>query len=179
VDRRKSEAAASNCRLVLGIDPGTAITGYGLVAQEGDALRLVECGTVQTSPRSPLPERLRVLHTGLMDVLARWHPSEAAVEELFFSRNARMALAVGHARGVALLALAQSDVAVAEYTPMQVKQAIVSYGKGSKRQVQEMVRLLLGLDAVPEPDDAADAVALAICHLNSSRLSRLLDLSET
>lgn len=162
-------------RVVLGIDPGTATTGFGLVSEEGDSVHLLECGVIQTAAGQPLAWRLRSLYENLSQLLARWQPDEAAVEELFFSRNTTTALAVGHARGVALLALAQASIPVAEYTPMQVKQAIVSYGKGTKEQVQEMVRLILRLEAVPQPDDAADAVALAICHLHSTRLSQLLE----
>ena len=175
---QKQDAAAQARRLVLGIDPGTATTGYGLVAQDGEVLRLIDCGAILTSARAPLAERLQTVYSSLIELVDRWQPTEAAVEELFFSRNARTALAVGHARGAALLALAQAGLPIREYTPMQVKQAIVSYGKGSKRQVQEMVRILLRLDSVPEPDDAADAVALAICHLHSSRLSRLVEIAD-
>ena len=167
----------SGRQVVLGIDPGTAITGFGVVSEEGDSLRLLECGVIQTVAGQPLAWRLRSLYESLSQLLDRWQPDEAAVEELFFSRNTTTALAVGHARGVTLLALAQAAVPVAEYTPMQVKQAIVSYGKGTKAQVQEMVRVILQLDFVPQPDDAADAVALAICHLHSARLSRLLEAS--
>ena len=175
---RGGDSEKPDRRVVLGIDPGTAITGYGVVSQNGDMLCLLDCGAIQTPAGMPLAQRLQALHSSLAQLLDRWRPTEAAVEELFFSRNARTALAVGHARGVALLTLAEASVPVSEYTPMQVKQAIVSYGKGTKGQVQEMVRILLRLDAVPQPDDAADAVALAICHLHSSRLSRLLETSQ-
>ncbi len=161
--------------LVLGIDPGVAITGYGLLEGPADEARLVASGVVTTPSSASLSERLLAVHDGLAGLIARYHPQVAAVEELFFGRNARTALAVGHGRGVALLTLAEAGLAVYEYTPMQVKQAVVGYGHADKTQVQEMVRLLLRLDAVPQPDDAADAVAVALCHLQSARLSDLLE----
>ena len=160
--------------LVLGIDPGTAITGYGLVASDGDALELVGYGTVTTPAGQPLPARLQLLYRGLEEIIALHGPTEAAVEELFFSRNARTALTVGHGRGVALLALADAGLPVAEYKPSQVKQAITGYGQADKAQMQEMVRLLLRLPSVPKPDDAADAIAVAICHIHSVRFENLL-----
>lgn len=160
--------------LVLGVDPGTAITGFGLVREEGEVLTLVECGVLTTAPGQGLAPRLQSIYQGLGQVIGRHHPDAAAVEELFFSRNARTALAVGHARGVALLALADAGLPIYEYKPAQVKQAIAGYGGADKGQVQEMVRLLLGLDAVPQPDDAADAVAVAVCHIHSARMADLI-----
>ncbi|MCL6431612.1 MAG: crossover junction endodeoxyribonuclease RuvC [Anaerolineae bacterium] len=160
--------------LVLGVDPGVAITGYSLLAGPADDARLAASGVITTPSTSPLPERLVVLYDSLTELVARYRPMVAAVEQVFFGRNARTALAVGHGRGVAMLALARSGVPVHEYTPMQVKQAVVGYGRATKEQVQEMVRLLLHLDAVPEPDDAADAAAVALCHLHTCRLSALL-----
>ncbi len=152
--------------LVLGIDPGTAITGYGIVSCEGGALQPVAFGVIRTSGGS-LPPRLLQLHRELLELIAAYHPTESSVEELFFARNARTALSVGHARGVILLALAEAHVPTYEYTPLQVKQAITGYGRADKAQVQQMVRVLLGLEATPKPDDAADALAIAICHANS------------
>ena len=160
--------------LVLGIDPGTAITGYGLVESDGDALQLVACGVITTLADQPLPNRLQTLYHGLQKVIQEHGPSEAAVEELFFSRNARTALAVGHGRGVALLALANAGLPIAEYKPSHVKQAITGYGQADKSQMQEMVRLLLGLLDIPRPDDAADALAVAICHIHSAKLNHLI-----
>jgi len=160
--------------LVLGIDPGTAITGYGLVRDEDGELALITCGVVTTSADQPLPDRLAIIYERLSGLIAEHRPQAVAVEQLFFSRNVRTALAVGQARGVALLAAAHASVPVYEYTPLQVKQAIVGYGRADKPQVQEMVRLVLKLDAVPQPDDAADAVAVAVCHLHSVRLLDLL-----
>jgi len=159
---------------VLGIDPGTAITGYGLVDEGEQGLALVDCGVITTPSDEPLPERLRRIYHGLAGIIERHQPQAAAVEELFFSRNARTALSVGHARGVILLALADAGLAIFEYKPLEVKQAIAGYGGADKQQVQEMVRLLLSLDQVPRPDDAADAVAVAVCHLHSWRMAGLI-----
>lgn len=160
--------------LVLGVDPGTAITGYGLVHEQDDRLSLVECGVVTTPSSQPLPERLQTIYRGLSDVIRRCQPEEGAVEELFFSRNVRTALSVGHARGVALLALADAGLPIYEYKPLEVKQAVAGYGGADKQQVQEMVRMLLNLDRVPQPDDAADAVAVAVCHIHSARMAALI-----
>jgi len=161
-------------RVILGLDPGTAITGYGLIYYDGHHLTPIDYGVITTPARTPLPARLRTIYHELTALVARHQPTEAAVEELFFARNVRTAVAVGQARGVVLLALAEADLPVHEYTPLQVKQAVVGYGRGTKVQVQEMVRMLLGLDAIPQPDDAADALAVAICHAHSARLSMLL-----
>lgn len=160
--------------LVLGIDPGTAITGYGLVREDEAGLALVGCGVITTPAGRPLAERLQTIYQGLADVARRHQPEQAAVEELFFSRNARTALSVGHARGVALLALADAGLTIHEYKPLEIKQAITGYGGADKRQVQEMVRLLLNLDQVPQPDDAADAVAVAVCHIHSAHMAALI-----
>lgn len=159
-----------NAQLTLGIDPGTAITGYGLVEGRGDRLRLVECGIISTPAGEPLPRRLQTIHASLTHLITKHRPDSAAVEELFFSRNARTALVVGHARGVALLAAAMEGLPLFEYTPLQVKQAVTGYGRADKVQVQAMVRVLLGLETAPQPDDAADAVAVAICHAQVSAL---------
>lgn len=163
--------------IVLGIDPGTATTGYGLVREQDGQLALVDCGVISTQAGQALPLRLQAIYQGLAELVQRFRPGAAAVEELFFSRNARTALAVGHARGVALLALADAGLPIAEYKPMQVKQAIAGYGGADKQQVQEMVRLLLDLDRAPQPDDAADAVAIAICHIHAARMAELLEAS--
>jgi crossover junction endodeoxyribonuclease RuvC len=160
--------------LTLGIDPGTAICGYGLVMEAGVELRLLTFGVIVTRPEQPMPERLRHIHGELAELIVRYRPADVAVEQLFFNKNVRTALQVGQARGVVLLAAAQNDLPVAEYTPLQVKQAIVGYGRAEKRQVQEMVRLMLRMPDIPRPDDAADALAVAICHLHSRRVARRL-----
>jgi crossover junction endodeoxyribonuclease RuvC len=158
---------------ILGIDPGTATTGYGVVEEvEGD-LKSLAFGVIRTPAGQPLPLRLQSIYRAVRDLAAEWDPVAAAVEEIFFSRNVRTAMSVGHARGVALLALADAGLDVAEYTPLTVKQAVTGYGNAGKAQMQEMVRLLLGLAEVPRPDDAADALAVAICHMHSARLGAL------
>lgn len=155
---------------ILGIDPGTAIMGWGVVEADGGDVAMIGYGALTTPAKTPLPRRLELLYNGLGHILAEFRPDAAAVEELFFSKNVTTALAVGHARGVALLALAQAGVRVFEYKPMVVKQAVVGYGHADKKQVQELVRMTLSLDHIPQPDDAADALAIAICHAYSAPL---------
>ncbi len=169
---------SENENLVLGIDPGTAITGYGLVWGEGDALRLVDHGAITTSSDESQPQRLQEIYRQLTALIQKRQPAAAAVEKLFFSRNVRTALSVGQARGVALLAMANAELDIHEYTPLEVKQAVVGYGRATKNQVQEMVKMLLGLDSVPQPDDAADAIAVAICHIHSARMRDLARQAE-
>ena len=161
--------------LVLGLDPGIAITGYGLVEEspEGD-LTCIEYGTVKTPAGQPMPSRLLSIDAELGALIERYKPDVVAVEELFFCRNVTTALIVGQARGVAILTAARANVPVREYKPMEVKQAVTGYGRAPKTQVQEMVRLLLNLDHVPQPDDAADAVAVAVCHVYNVRLEGVL-----
>jgi crossover junction endodeoxyribonuclease RuvC len=158
---------------VLGIDPGTAITGYGIVESEGDNLRAVAFGSIQTSKDEPLDRRLKIIFEALEGLIQEYSPHAGVVEELFFSRNTRTALSVGQSRGVALLALARAGIAAAEYTPKEVKLAITGYGGADKGQIQHMVMLLLNLEEIPRPDDAADALALAICHLNNMRIAQM------
>jgi crossover junction endodeoxyribonuclease RuvC len=159
---------------VIGIDPGTAITGWGVVEGDGDSLEMIAAGVVTTSAGTPLPQRLQIIYRDLTEILKQWQPETSAVEELFFSKNAKTALAVGHGRGVAMLALAEAELSITEYKPLEVKQAVTGHGRADKRQMQQMVKLLLSLDDIPRPDDAADALAVAICHVHSARL-RLLD----
>ena len=161
--------------LVLGVDPGTAITGYGLVQEAEGQLQAVPYGAITTPSDWTMPQRLLKIYRDLTALIREYSPTEGAVEQLFFSRNVKTALAVGQARGVALLALAEGGLAVHEYTPLQVKQSVVGYGRAEKAQVQELVKLLLGLEVVPQPDDAADALAIAICHLHSARMISLIE----
>ena len=151
--------------------------GYGVVDEEAGEIALVDCGAL-TTPDSSLAERLHILYVGLTDVIARYQPSEAAIEEPFVAKNVRSALAVGQAMGVAMAAAAEKGIPVSQYTPNQVKLAVTSYGHSEKRQVQEMVRVQLGLSYLPEPSDAADALAVAICHIQQRRLSRMLAIQE-
>jgi crossover junction endodeoxyribonuclease RuvC len=159
----------------LGLDPGTATTGYGLVRLERDgSLLVVKYGVISTPKNTPAPERLVTLYDQLQALLHEHNPETVAVEKLFFQRNVSTALAVGQARGVMLLALARAGLEVFEYTPNEIKQAVAGYGSADKRQVQEMVRVLLALDDIPRPDDAADALAVAICHLHSAHMLQLM-----
>ena len=151
---------------IFGIDPGSDRTGYGCLDSDGRRYRLVLCGALKAPPRSTFPEKLLSIHRGLAALLIKTRPDCVAVENLFHARNVRSALKLGHARGVALLAAVEAGVPVSEYTPAEVKRAVVGDGRAEKRQVQEMVRLLLGLAAAPSPLDATDALAVAICHLH-------------
>ncbi len=156
--------------LALGIDPGTAMTGYGLARlTAAGELQLVEYGVITTPKGESAAARLETLFDGLNALLQRRQPDCAAVEKLFFQSNVSTALAVGQARGVALLCLQKAKIETFEYTPNEVKQAVAGYGGADKRQIQEMVRALLGLDSIPKPDDAADALAIAITHLHTRR----------
>ncbi|MFH1169413.1 MAG: crossover junction endodeoxyribonuclease RuvC [Chloroflexota bacterium] len=159
---------------VLGVDPGTRVMGYGVVDSLDDDITLVECGALATNEHSPIGERLSYLYNGLMAVIQRHQPEAVAVEQPFVAKNIRTALAIGRAQAIALLAAASRGIPAHEYTPAQVKQSVANYGASSKEQVQEMVRLQLGLSSVPEPNDAADALAVAICHLREIHLGNLL-----
>ena len=159
--------------VILGIDPGLALTGYGILADHQGEPQARAYGVITTPADEPLPARLARLYEQLRVLIGQHRPTAVAVEELFFARNARTALTVGHARGVVLLAIAQADLPLYQYKPVEVKLAVTGYGNADKHQVQEMVRLLLGLERLPQPDDAADALALALCHFHSQRLQAL------
>jgi crossover junction endodeoxyribonuclease RuvC len=163
-------------RIVIGIDPGTAITGYGLVReQENGELEWVAHGVVTTPSDWDEPKRLLEVYQKLCEILSNYKPDCCAVEKLFFQKNVKTAISVGQGRGAALIAAARSELPVGEYTPLEVKQAVVGYGSADKKQVQQMVKVLLGLSDIPKPDDAADALAVAICHLHSTRRNQLLN----
>ncbi len=162
--------------LVLGIDPGTATTGYGLVRETSQGgYEVIDYGVIVTPAGMPLEKRLLLLYERLMEIMLLHHPDCGAVEKLFFQRNVTTAIAVGQARGVVMLAMAQKEISVEEYTPLEVKQAITGYGGAEKLQVQMMVQAVLGLPELPKPDDAADALAIAICHLQSYRMRALMN----
>lgn len=161
--------------LVLGIDPGTALTGYGFVEDTVTGLTAVDYGVVQTPAGMPMPERLRIIYHELTRLIALHRPETGAVEKLFFQRNVSTAMTVGQARGIAILAMAEAGISIGEYTPKDVKQAVAGYGGADKPQMQAMVRAVLNLTHIPKPDDAADALAVAICHLHSAKLKALLD----
>jgi len=156
-------------RLILGIDPGYGRMGYAVVAAVGDNLRLIACDAIITPAELAYPLRLQQIYEQLSAIIARYRPQEAAIEKLFFGKNVTTAIPVAQARGVALLALAQSDVLIAEYSPNEIKLAVTGYGAARKEQVGATVRLLLYLPSVPRPDDAADAAAIAICHAHTLR----------
>ena len=153
---------------IFGIDPGSIRTGYGCVETDGTRHRLVVCGAIRTPARQALPPRLQHIHTELRRLIAEAKPDCVVVENLFHAKHARSALILGHARGVAVLAAVESGKPVLEYTPAEIKQAVVGYGRAEKTQVQQMIKLLLGLDTAPSPYDATDALAVAICHAHVS-----------
>ena len=153
---------------ILGIDPGFATIGFGVVDSEGGRQQLVKCGVITTPAHTSLSSRLAQLYDDLTQLLELFRPDAVSVEELFFNTNITTGIAVAHGRGVILLACEKAGVKIYEYTPLQVKQAVVGYGRAEKKQVMEMVRRICGLSAPPRPDDAADAVALALCHARSS-----------
>ncbi len=157
---------------VLGIDPGSLVTGFGVVEEESTQLRALAWGAVRTSARQSLSERLKRIYDGLNDTVRTWQPDTVSVERVFFADNPKTALILGHARGVALLAAANAALPLVEYSALEIKMAVVGYGRAAKSQVQQMVQTLLRLDALPQPADAADALAAAICHLHSHRFQK-------
>jgi crossover junction endodeoxyribonuclease RuvC len=152
--------------IIFGIDPGSERTGYGCVRTDGSRHHLVTCGAIKTRASSTFPEKLLVIHSRLTTLLSECRPDAVAIENVFHAVNARSALKLGHARGVAMLAAAEAGVAIYEYTPAEVKRVVVGYGRAEKPQVQQMIKMLLGLDAPPSPHDAADALAVAVCHIH-------------
>ncbi|HKY20492.1 MAG TPA: crossover junction endodeoxyribonuclease RuvC [Vicinamibacterales bacterium] len=156
---------------VFGIDPGSARTGYGCVQSDGTRHRLIACGAIATRASDSFPEKLKMIHAELGVLIAEHRPDCVAIENLFHAINARSALKLGHARGVAMLAAVEAGLPIVEYTPAEVKQSVVGYGRAEKRQVQSMIQLLLGLAAPPAPFDASDALAIAVCHLHKMNLS--------
>ena len=154
--------------IILGIDPGIATVGFGVLEFSGSRYRLIRCGVITTPAHTPLSERLETIYADLNELIEAFRPDVVAVEELFFNTNITTGIAVAHGRGVVLLACRQAGLKIFEYTPLQVKQAVVGYGRAEKQQVMDMVRRLCNLSAPPKPDDAADAVALALCHARSA-----------
>jgi crossover junction endodeoxyribonuclease RuvC len=164
--------------IVLGIDPGTAVTGYGVVRGEAfGALALVECGVIRTNPRDPLASRLREIYDDVRALIDRHRPDALSVEDVFYSRNVRTTVVLGHARGVVLLAAEQAGIEISEYPPAEIKKAVVGTGSATKEQVQFMVTRLLRLKTVPTPSDAADGAAAALAHIMSARIPRLGDVA--
>jgi len=159
---------------ILGIDPGTVVMGYGVIESENDEITLVDFGAITVPVSSGIGERLSLLYNQLLDVILRHRPDVVAVEQPFVSKNVKSAMAIGRAQAIALLAAANSKIPSYEYTPAQVKQRVTNYGASSKEQIQEMVRLQLGMAEVPQPNDAADALAVAICHVQEMHVNDLL-----
>ncbi|BBJ28964.1 crossover junction endodeoxyribonuclease RuvC [Athalassotoga saccharophila] len=155
---------------ILGIDPGFGIIGYGLIEVQNKTESFVDCGVIKTDPKRPLSERLLEIYEGICHLIDSLKPDEVAIEELYFFRNVTTAIFVGEARGVIILAFEQKKIPIYEYTPMEVKMAVTGYGKATKRQVQEMVRIMMKMENIPRPDDAADALAIALCHAHQIRL---------
>ncbi len=161
--------------IILGIDPGIATVGYGIVEYNGNSFRAVDYGAIITPAKLPLQRRLRMIYEEVSRLIERHKPDAMAVEELFFNTNAKTAISVAHGRGVVLLAAMLGNIEAFEYTPLQVKQATTGYGRADKNQVQQMVKIMLNLNAVPKPDDAADALAVAICHGHSANYNHILN----
>ena len=159
---------------ILGIDPGYAIMGWGIIDKKGSSFVPVAYGSIETEKETPMPERLKHLYDSLMEIIAEYEPEEVGIEELYFNNNAKTAIFVGQARGVALLACTNSGVDIFEYTPLQIKTAMTGFGRAEKKQIQAMVKKILNLDSVPKPDDTADALAAAICHGYSGEVKKKL-----
>lgn len=162
--------------IILGIDPGYAIVGWGVIKAEGNKFTLLDYGAVTTPAHTPMPQRLNSVYNGINEIISRFKIDAASIEELFFNTNSKTVIEVGEGRGVILLALERAGIPIFEYTPLQVKQGVCNYGRAEKKQVMEMVRRLLGLKSVPKPDDAADGLALAICHYNMKRTNAAAQL---
>ena len=157
---------------ILGVDPGSQATGFGAIDSDGSIHTLVEFGVFRTSPKLSFPDKLRAIHESLNEVVERCRPEEMVVENLFYASNVKSALRLGHVRGVVILAGVLRGIPIREYAPLEVKQAVVGYGRADKEQVQKMVAMLLVMDVAPEPHDAADALAVALCHANQMRFAR-------
>lgn len=160
---------------VIGVDPGSLKTGYGIIDEQDAALSVVEYGVIRTVPNAPLAQRLLQISTRLQELIEQYAPQEIAIEDLFVAKNVKASLKLGQARGAILLTAAQAGLSIAEYTPLEVKQAVVGYGRADKFQVQQMVKVLLHLKDIPKPDDAADALAIAICHHHSAKMKRQIE----
>ncbi len=162
---------------ILGIDPGLAIVGYGVVDKEGNAYKTIYYDAITTHAHTPIENRIKIIYDEMNLIIEKYKPDVLSIEELFFNNNAKTALAVGQARGVVLLSAVEHNIPIYEYTPLQVKQALTGYGRASKMQIQQMMKSMLGLNEIPKPDDVADALAIAICHGNSVRFNSILNWS--
>ena len=162
--------------IILGIDPGLAIVGYGIVECKGNKYKALDYGCIITDSKTLFPERLKIIYDELSFIIDKYNPADMAVEELFFNKNVKTAIKVGQARGVEVLAGINKGLGIYEYTPLQIKQSVTGYGRADKRQVQDMVKLLLNLKGIPKPDDAADALAIAICHSSCLKLKDMFKM---
>ena len=162
--------------IIIGIDPGIAIVGYGVLEYKGNKFRVIDYNAITTEANLPFPKRLKIIYDELTILLDKYNPDAFAIEELFFNKNVKTAINVGQARGVILLTAMNQGVEVFEYTPLQVKQGVVGYGRAKKRQVQEMVKILLNLKEIPKPDDVADGLAVAICHAHSGNFKDMFKI---
>ena len=160
---------------ILGIDPGYAILGWGVIDVEGNHFSAVDYGAVTTEAREDMPDRLKTLYNELMDIIAEYNPDQVCIEELVFNTNNKTAIFVGQARGVAILACVNSGVDIYEYTPLQIKQGLSGYGRADKKQIQQLVKMMLNLREIPKPDDTADALAAAICHGNTANSRKRME----
>lgn len=160
-------------KIILGIDPGIADTGFGVISVEGSTIKSIAYGSIKTEKNTPFPERLEKLEKELAEIIIKYQPDKSGVEELFFCNNAKTAFSVGQARGVILLTLRKHRIPISEFTPLQVKQGITGYGKAEKRQIQLMVKNILNLAEIPKPDDAADALAIAVCAANNNPFEQI------
>ena len=160
--------------IILGFDPGLAIVGFGVIKKEGSKFVPVQFGSIQTKPEYETGVRLKQIFDAAKEIIRKYQPDAVSIEKLFFNRNVTTAMTVGQARGVLILAAVEESVPIYEYTPLQIKQALVGYGRAEKRQIQEMVKMFLNLKEVPRPDDVADALAIAVCHGHSSKMNKII-----
>lgn len=162
--------------IILGIDPGLAIIGYGIIHYEGNSFKVIDYGAIRTPSTMSTPLRLKKIYDELNEIIVKYNPDAVAIEELFFNKNVKTAMLVAHARGIAVLSAVNSNKETYEYTPLQVKQGVVGYGRATKTQVQHMVKTILRLEKTPKPDDVADALAVAICHAHSGRFNQMFKI---
>lgn len=163
--------------IIIGVDPGYAIVGIGVIEYNGSKFRPLEYGAITTPAGMPTVERLKKIYDEMLLLIDKYNPDAVAIEELFFNSNQKTAINVAQARGVILVAVTNKNVPIFEYTPLQVKQSVTGYGRADKNQIQQMVKMLLGLNVIPKPDDAADGLALAICHAHSNKMNKMFDLN--
>lgn len=160
--------------IILGFDPGIAIVGFGVIEKKGNSIRPIQYGSIQTKAELETGIRLKQIFDASKELIATYQPESVSIERLFFNKNVTTAMTVGQARGILMLAAVEADIPIFEYTPLQIKQALVGYGRAEKKQIQEMVKMYLSLKEIPKPDDTADALAIAICHAHSSKMSNLI-----